>query len=75
MLTGGNDIRVLKSEATPPNRWTGEADCLIGPFSSKKVAEYFAAQIVNAYEEGPRAGDIAAIRDEWFLRVNAPIDA
>ena len=64
-------IPQAEEDTVIPNRWQGESDCLVGPFSSKRVAEYFAAQIVNSYETGPRAGEIEVVRDEWFLRINA----
>ena len=30
-----------------PNRWQGESDCLVGPFSSHTVATYFANNVVD----------------------------
>lgn len=37
-------------EALPvvvPNRWQGEVACAVGPFSSRKVADYFANRVVD----------------------------
>jgi hypothetical protein len=30
-----------------PNRWQGECDCVVGPFSSHTVAEYFASAVAD----------------------------
>lgn len=71
MDTTVNSTRKLVPDATSPNAWTGEVDCLVGPFSSKDVAEYFAAQIVNSDASEARAGEIEVVGDAWFLRVEA----
>ena len=54
-----------------PNCWQGESSCLIGPFSSKEVAEYFAYPLVN---HGPYDVVIARIfakGNAWYVEVIA----
>lgn len=53
-----------------PNRWQGECDCVVGPFSSKTVAEYFANAVVDfgQYETMSRA--VIVKGDSWYVEVN-----
>lgn len=48
-----------------PNRWQGEQDCVVGPFSGKKVADYFSETVVNFN----RPARIFARRDAWYVEV------
>jgi hypothetical protein len=52
-----------------PNRWQGEYDCLVGPFSSRNVAEYFVSAVVDfgAYESFNRR--VFAKGDSWYVEV------
>lgn len=55
--------------AIVPNRWQGEYDCWVGPFSSRTVAEYFASAVVDfgAYESFSHR--IFAKGDSWYVEV------
>jgi hypothetical protein len=50
-----------------PSRWQGEVDCVIGPFSSKPIAEYFAAIVVDFSHFEAVSERIFANRDAWFI--------
>jgi hypothetical protein len=54
-----------------PNRWQGEYDCLVGPFSSRNVAEYFMSAVVDfgTYESFNRR--VFAKGDSWYVEVQA----
>ena len=55
---------------TLPNCWQGESDCIIGPFSSKGVAEYFA----QANEETRYDSIMKRVfpnGDAWYVEVAA----
>jgi hypothetical protein len=54
-----------------PNRWRGEVDCVIGPFSSKDVAEYFAGQVADFGQLGDIEQIVFAKRDEWFIEARS----
>ena len=52
-----------------PNRWHGQVDCRVGPFSGQAVAEHFAGRVVDfgLFEAFSRR--IFAHRDGWFVEV------
>lgn len=52
-----------------PNRWQGQIDCLVGPFSSRAVAEHFANRVVDFGSYDAHGGRIFARRDDWFVEV------
>lgn len=53
-----------------PNRWHGEVDCVIGPFSSQQVAEYYAKVVVDfgQFEISQR---IFANGDSWYIEAES----
>jgi hypothetical protein len=61
----------LSLQTIVPNRWQGEYDCLVGPFSSRNVAEYFVSAVVDfgAYESFNRR--VFAKGDSWYVEVQA----
>lgn len=50
-----------------PHRWHGEGNCLVGPFSSREVAEYFAYPVVDFGHYDVCAKRIFAKRDSWYV--------
>ena len=52
-----------------PNQWQGECDCVVGPFSSRNVAEYFVNAVVDfgQYERFSRR--IFVKGDSWYVEV------
>jgi hypothetical protein len=60
-----------------PNCWKGEKDCIVGPFSGKSVAEYFANYAVDfgQYEGFSYRMFVKGV--EWYIEVNdaAPLVA
>ena len=55
---------------TSPNCWQGEVGCVIGPFSSKSVAETF----VNVHTEARYDAIMDHVfpnRDAWYIEVRA----
>lgn len=52
-----------------PNRWQGESNCLVGPFSSRTVAEYFANAVVDFGQYETCSRRIFAKGDSWFVEV------
>jgi hypothetical protein len=53
-----------------PNRWHGQVDCVIGPFSSQHVAEYYAKVVVDfgQFEISQR---IFANGDSWYIEAES----
>lgn len=55
---------------TLPNCWQGEPDCVVGPFSSRTVAEYFAnANTESCYDA--IMDHIFPNGDAWYVEVRA----
>jgi hypothetical protein len=52
-----------------PNRWQGECDCVVGPFSSKHVAEYYVNAVVDFGHYETISRRIFAKGDSWFVEV------
>ncbi len=52
-----------------PNRWQGEANCAVGPFSSKEVAHYFAGRVVDFGQYEVFSMRVFAKRDAWYVEV------
>ena len=54
-----------------PNLWKGEANCLVGPFSGKDVAEYF-ANYASEYGQYECFGyRVFPKRDAWYVEIEA----
>ena len=53
-----------------PNRWQGECNCLVGPFSSRTVAEYFANAVVDFGQYETMSRSVFAKGDSWYVEVN-----
>jgi hypothetical protein len=53
-----------------PNRWHGEVDCVIGPFSSRQVAEYY-AKIVIDFGHFEISQRIFANGDSWYIEAES----
>jgi hypothetical protein len=56
---------------TLPNCWQGEVDCVVGPFSSKSVAEYFARSTVDFGHYNAIMERVFASGDAWYVEVRA----
>lgn len=61
-------------EPTLPNCWQGQVDCIVGPFSSKGVAEYFAKASVEFAHCNSIMESIFARGDAWYVSVK-PVEA
>lgn len=57
--------------AVVPNRWQGEVDCVVGPFSCSAVAQYFANRQVDFGQYESFKFTVRAHRDAWFVEVRA----
>ena len=66
------EIKVL--EPTLPNCWQGQPDCVVGPFSSRNVAEYFAHVSVDFSHCNAIMESIFACGDAWYVEVK-PVEA
>jgi hypothetical protein len=53
-----------------PNRWRGEVDCVIGPFSSKQVAEYYAKVVID-FGHFEISQHIFANGDSWYIEAKS----
>lgn len=53
-----------------PNRWHGEVDCVIGPFSSQQVAEYYAKVVVD-FGQFEIVQRIFANGDSWYIETES----
>lgn len=51
-----------------PNQWQGEKNCLVGPFSNKEVAGYFANSVTLRQLE-IMIGRIFPHRDSWYVEI------
>ncbi len=58
-----------RHKAVLPNCWQGEADCIVGPFSGRTVAEYFANAVVDFGQYETVSRHIFAKGDAWFVEV------
>lgn len=56
---------------TLPSRWQGEVDCVVGPFSSREVANYFASNVVDFGQLETTCLSVFAHGDGWYLEVKA----
>ena len=52
-----------------PNRWQGETDCIVGPFSSCEIAEYFANRVVDFGQFESCSQRIFPKGNEWYIEV------
>ena len=52
-----------------PNRWQGESDCLVGPFSSHTVATYFANNVVDFGQFETLSRRVFAKGDAYYVEV------
>jgi hypothetical protein len=52
-----------------PNRWQGECDCFVGPFSSKHVAEHYVSAVVDFGQFESISRRVFAKGDSWFVEV------
>ncbi len=66
-ITGGRGVRPV----TPisPNRWKGESDCIVGPFSNRGLAFGFANVTTDFGQYGGVRFHIFAKRDSWYVEV------
>ncbi|MEJ2288588.1 MAG: hypothetical protein P8Y02_08070 [Deinococcales bacterium] len=66
--------REQRSQELPvvvPNRWQGEVDCAVGPFSGRDVAAYFANRGVEFGQYETFQMRIFSHRDAWFVAVRS----
>jgi hypothetical protein len=58
-----------------PNRWQGECDCVVGPFSSQEVASYFADAVVDFGHYDAFNKRVFAKGDAYYVEVvdNKPV--
>lgn len=61
----------LEAPVIVPNRWQGEADCLVGPFSGREVAAYFANRLVDFGQFEVFTMRVFPKRNAWYVEVRA----
>ena len=66
-LRGKTGIRLY--QPILPNRWQGETNCLVGPFSGKEVAEYFAGYACDFGQFEKLTFRVFAKRDAWYVEI------
>lgn len=54
-----------------PNRWEGGSHCLIGPFSDRTVAAYFAEVAVTYRQLDTVVERVFPHRDSWYVEMKA----
>ena len=61
----------LQEEAAPlsPAVWQGEVDCVVGPFSSRKLAQNFVTFQVDFDPEAAVVNDLFARGDAWYVEL------
>ncbi|MCA9838305.1 MAG: hypothetical protein KC422_15415 [Trueperaceae bacterium] len=62
---------VYSYELVSPSAWKGNLDCIVGPFSSKEVAEYFAGHVVDFGQLESIEHTLFVKGDSWFLEIQA----
>lgn len=68
--TGTHALTVIS-----PNRWEGGGHCLIGPFSDRTIAAYFADIAVTDRQLDTVVERVFAHRDSWYVEVTALAEA
>ena len=58
-----------QSKVVIPNTWQGQADCIVGPFSSKEVATYFSTWVVDSSTYPVSTRKIFARGDSWYVAI------
>lgn len=53
-----------------PNRWKGETDCLVGPFSDASVARYFAGYVVDFGQYSAYSYNVLVAYDSWYVEIS-----
>lgn len=53
-----------------PNRWKGETECLVGPFSDASVARYFAGYVVDFGQYSAYSYDVFVAYDSWYVEIS-----
>lgn len=53
----------------PPNCWEGQLDCVVGPFSSQDVAQYFVRAIVESQYDAI-VEKIFPRGDAWYIKID-----
>lgn len=53
-----------------PNRWKGETDCLVGPFSDASVARYFAGYVVDFGQYSAYSYHVFVSYDSWYVEIS-----
>jgi len=54
----------------PPNCWQGQVDCVVGPFSSQEVAQYFARAVVEFGQYDAFIDQLFPQGDAWYLKID-----
>lgn len=67
--TGCHEVLV-----TLPTRWQGEVNCVVGPFSSRDIADYFANNIVDFGHFETLEMRVFASGDAWYVEVTKDED-
>jgi len=68
-VAGGNGVR--PRHPISPNRWKGETDCIVGPFSSCSLANGFANVTTDFGQYGAVGFNVFAKRECWYVEVKA----
>lgn len=66
-VAGGHGVRLR--EPISPNRWRGQTDCIVGPFSSRGLAHGFASLTTDFGQYGDVRFTIFAKRECWYVEV------
>jgi hypothetical protein len=54
-----------------PTRWKGETNCVVGPFSGRDVAEYFAGYASDFGQYESYSYKVFPKRDAWYVKIEA----
>jgi hypothetical protein len=56
-------------EPVSPNRWQGESNCLVGPFSCQEVARRFADAPVEFGQYEAYIEQVLVVGDSWYVEI------
>jgi hypothetical protein len=64
-----DQLGIHTQHITLPNHWQGETECVVGPFSSQKVAQLFAMTHATFRQVDVSMDTIFPYRDGWYIQI------
>lgn len=55
----------------PPNRWTGERSCMVGPFRDEPLARHYEHWVMHRGGVGTSRYAVQKLMDGWYIAVSS----